>query len=212
MPSVDVIEAGPVKKGTMDLDDRFFGVAVKEVLIHEAVRVQLSNRRRGTASTRTRGEVRGGGKKPYRQKGTGNARAGSIRSPIWKGGGTIFGPRPRRYILGMTRKKARAALYSVLTSKVNDGALKVVEDLPVAEPKTRSLSGTVRALGLQGSVLILLDGPAEPLKRAAGNLPWATVQDLAEVNVLDILRHDHILTRRGDLERLQQSFRDRTDR
>jgi len=115
MPSVDVVNLSLEKRGTVNLDDRIFGVPVKPGLLHEAVLMQLANQRQGTASTKTRGEVRGGGKKPWKQKGTGRARAGSIRSPLWRGGGTVFGPLPRAYTQGFPRQKSRAALYGALT-------------------------------------------------------------------------------------------------
>jgi large subunit ribosomal protein L4 len=208
MLSVDVINLTNEKKSTVDLDDRFFGVTVRPSLLHEAVVMQLSNQRQGTASTKTRGEVRGGGKKPWRQKGTGRARAGSIRSPLWRGGGTVFGPRPRTYLQGLPKQKSRAALYGALTMKARDGFLKVVEDLSLTEPKTKALVAVLSGLQLKGKILILADHPSSELKRSAENLSWVTVQDLGHLNVYDVLRHDHLLMKRQDLETLQQRFID----
>jgi large subunit ribosomal protein L4 len=211
MPNVDVLSLSLERKGAVSLDDRFFGVPIKTGLLHEAVQMQLANRRQGTASTKTRGEVRGGGKKPWRQKGTGRARAGSIRSPLWRGGGTVFGPLPRSYQQGFPRRKSRAALYAALTAKVQDGTLKVLEDLSLPEPKTRALASMLKGLQLKGKVLILLEGHSTDFKRAAQNLPGVTVQDLGGLNVYDVLRHDHLLVRRQDLDTLQQRWVKQTD-
>jgi large subunit ribosomal protein L4 len=204
MPSVDVVNLSLEKKGTVNLDDRFFGVPIKPGLVHEAVVMQLANQRQGTASTKTRGEVSGGGKKPWRQKGTGRARAGSIRSPLWKGGGIVFGPLPRTYTQNFPRQKSRAALYIALTAKVQEGVLKVVEDLSLPEPKTSALASVLEGLHLEGKTLILMENPSTEFKRAAQNLSGVTVQDLENLNVYDVLRHDHLLVSRQDLEALQQ--------
>lgn len=203
---MDVINLSSEKKGTINLDDRFFGVTVQPSLLHEVVVMQLANQRQGTASTKTRGEVRGGGKKPWKQKGTGRARAGSIRSPLWRGGGIIFGPRPRSYIQHLPKQKSRAALYGALTMKVREGALKVVDDFALPEGKTKALVAVLKGLQLERKTLILADHPPLELKRAAENLPWVTVQDLGHLNVYDLLRHDHLLIKRQDLETLQQRF------
>ncbi len=203
---MDVINLSSEKKGTINLDDRFFGVTVQPSLLHEVVVMQLANQRQGTASTKTRGEVRGGGKKPWKQKGTGRARAGSIRSPLWRGGGITFGPRPRSYIQHLPKQKSRAALYGALTMKVREGALKVVDDFALPEGKTKALVAVLKGLQLERKTLILADHPPLELKRAAENLPWVTVQDLGHLNVYDLLRHDHVLIKRQDLETLQQRF------
>ncbi len=206
MLNLDVISLTSEKKGTVSLDDRFFGVTARPSLLHEAVVMQLANQRQGTASTKTRGEVRGGGKKPWRQKGTGRARAGSIRSPIWRGGGIVFGPRPRTYILHLPKQKTRAALYCALTMKVREGCLKVVEEFSLTETKTKALVAVFKGLQLEGKILILVDNPSSELKRSAENLPRVTVQDLGRLNVYDVLRHNHLLIKRQDLETLQQRF------
>jgi large subunit ribosomal protein L4 len=212
MPSVDVVNLSLEKKGTVNLDDRFFGVPVRPGLVHEAVLMQLANQRQGTASTKTRGEVSGGGKKPWRQKGTGRARAGSIRSPLWRGGGIVFGPLPRSYAQNFPRQKSRAALYIALTAKVQEGALKVVEDLLLPEPKTRALVSVLKGLHLEGKTLIAMEDPSTEFKRAARNLSGVTVQALRNINVYDVLWHDHLLVRRQDLEALQQQFTQQANR
>ncbi|HLB01826.1 MAG TPA: 50S ribosomal protein L4 [Nitrospiria bacterium] len=209
MPSVEVINLLNERKGTVNLDDRFFGVAARPGLLHEAVVMQLANRRQGTASSKTRGEVRGGGKKPWKQKGTGRARAGSIRSPLWRGGGVIFGPRPRTYAQRFPKQKARVALYGALTAKVQEGSLKVVDDFSLTEPKTRALMDMLKGLHLEGKTLILMDSPSMELERSARNVPFLTVRDLWHLNVYEVIRHKYLLMKRQDLEALQQKFIER---
>lgn len=209
MPSVEVINLLNERKGTVNLDDRFFGVAARPGLLHEAVVMQLANCRQGTASTKTRGEVRGGGKKPWKQKGTGRARAGSIRSPLWRGGGITFGPRPRTYAQRFPKQKARVALYGALTAKVQEGSLKVVDDFSLTEPKTRALMDMLKGLHLEGKTLILMDSPSIALERSARNVPFLTVRDLWHLNVYEVIRHKYLLMKRQDLEALQQKFIER---
>ena len=209
MPSVEVINLLNERKGTVNLDDRFFGVAARPGLLHEAVVMQLANCRQGTASTKTRGEVRGGGKKPWKQKGTGRARAGSIRSPLWRGGGITFGPRPRTYAQRFPKQKARIALYGALTAKVQEGSLKVVDDFSLTEPKTRALMDMLKGLHLEGKTLILMDSPSIALERSARNVPFLTVRDLWHLNVYEVIRHKYLLMKRQDLEALQQKFIER---
>lgn len=209
MPSVEVINLLQERKGTVNLDDRFFGVTVRPALLHEAVVMQLANCRQGTASTKTRGEVRGGGKKPWKQKGTGRARAGSIRSPLWRGGGITFGPRPRTYAQRFPKQKARFALYGALTAKLQEGALMVVDDFSLTEPKTRALMDMLKGLHLEGKTLILMDSPSIALERSARNVPFLTVRDLWHLNVYEVIRHKYLLMKRQDLEALQQKFIER---
>lgn len=204
MPSVDILSLANEKRGTLELDERLFGLKVNPGLAHEVVLMQRANQRQGTASTKTRGEVRGGGRKPWRQKGTGRARHGSIRSPIWRGGGTVFGPRPRDYAFQLPKKKVRAALLTALSAKIQDGALKVVEGFSLPEPKTKALVSVLEGLQLEGKTLILTDQPSSLLVQAARNLPYVTVQSLERLNVYDVLRHQNLLIQKQDLETLQQ--------
>ncbi len=204
MPSVDILSLANEKRGTLELDERLFGLEVKPGLAHEVVLMQRANQRQGTASTKTRGEVRGGGKKPWRQKGTGRARHGSIRSPIWRGGGTVFGPRPRDYTYHLPKKKVRVSLLTVLSAKLRDGALKVVEGFSLPEPKTKTLVSILKGLQLQTKTLILVGSPSPFLEQAARNLPHVTVQSLERLNVYDVLRHQNLLIQKQDLETLQQ--------
>ena len=149
MPKVSVYDMAGKKTGEMELNENVFGVEINEAVVHQAVVMQLASQRLGTAATKTRGMVRGGGRKPWRQKGTGRARSGSTRSPIWVGGGTVFGPLPRSYSFSMPRKQRRLAIKSALTAKVQDGELLVVEDITFAEPKTKNVaSGLILFLGI----------------------------------------------------------------
>jgi len=174
---------------------------VREHLLHAAVQGQLAGRRAGTAATKTRGLVSGGGKKPWRQKGTGRARAGSIRSPLWAGGGTIFGPRPRTYDHRLPRSARRSALRAALADRHASGALLVVDALRLAEPKTKRMIDCLRTLGLEGaSVLVVLGGRDETVERSARNLPGVKVLQAGGLNVYDVLAHAHLVITREALE------------
>src|SRR5262245_29682563 len=157
--------------GTLALDDRVFGIEPNRAVLHQAVVAQLANRRQGTADTRTRGEVRGGGKKPWRQKGTGRARQGSTRAPHWRGGGVVFGPHPRSYHQRLPRKMRRLALRSALSDKVANDGLVVVEDFTLSESRTKVMIAALEALGAtSGRTIIVLPAPDPNLRRASGNL------------------------------------------
>jgi large subunit ribosomal protein L4 len=207
MTEIDVKNLNNEKVGSLPLDEGMFGGPVKAGLVHEAVTMQLASRRQGTAATKTRGLVSGGGKKPWKQKGTGRARAGSTRSPIWKGGGTTFGPLPRSYAYAFPKKKGRAALFSVLSDKVRNGRLTVVEDLELSEPKTRLLARALLKLGLSGTVLIVSAQRNESIERASRNLPGVTLLDVRNVNPYDLLRHEHLLMARRDLTRMVETWK-----
>src|SRR5829696_6984016 len=171
MPSVDVKNAHGETVGTLDLDERVFGIEPNRAVLHQAVVTQLANQRRGTHDTKTRGEVRGGGKKPWRQKGTGRARQGSTRAPHWRSGGVVFGPHPRSYHKDLPRKMRRLALRSALSAKVQDGELLVIDSMSLAAPKTKEMQAVLAQLGAEGSALIVLAGLDPLAKRAASNLP-----------------------------------------
>ncbi len=173
---------------------------VREHLLYEAVRAQRASRRAGTAKTKTRGEVRGGGKKPWRQKGTGRARAGSIRSPLWTGGGTIFGPRPRDYTQRLPRSARRAALRSALAARHAEGRLVVVDGIRLEEPRTKRMLAWLAGLGIEGSVLVVLAAPDATVGLAARNLPQVKVLPAAALNVYDVLAHATLVMTRPALE------------
>jgi large subunit ribosomal protein L4 len=183
-----------------ELRDDIFGVAVNEALMHQALVRQLANARLGTHKTKTRSEVRGGGRKPWRQKGTGRARQGSIRSPQWRGGGTVFGPTPRSYRQKMPRKMRRQALRSALTVKASGAQVMVLDALDMSEPRTREVLGILENLGVDSSVLILLPQRDEVLLRSVRNLPKVRTLVAQYLNVRDLLKYDYILMPLASLE------------
>jgi large subunit ribosomal protein L4 len=176
---------------------------VREHLLYEAVRSQLASRRAGTVATKTKGLVSGGGKKPWRQKGTGRARAGSIRSPLWAGGGTIFGPQPRDYGYRLPRSGRRAALRSAIAARHAEGALTVVDRLALPEAKTKRMLECLHGLGLADrTVLVVLEERDETVMRAARNLPGVKVLLAGGLNVYDVLGHAQLVLTRAALERV----------
>lgn len=199
--TIAVLTQGREPSGEMELPAALFGGPVRRHLLHSVVKMQLANRRAGTASTKTRGMVRGGGKKPWKQKGTGRARAGSIRSPLWPGGATIFGPQPRDYSYRLPASARRAALRAALVLKLKEGALIVVDKIEV-EAKTKSVAKMLETLGLQ-SVLIITEGQNANLERAARNLPHAKVLRSEGANVYDILRYRNLLLTRDAVAALE---------
>jgi large subunit ribosomal protein L4 len=192
MALVDIYNVKKEKVGEVDLKEDIFGVEVKPYLLHEVVVWQRACRRKGTASTKTRGEVSGGGHKPWRQKGTGRARVGSNRSPVWRGGGTVFGPRPRSYAYALPKKVRRAALKMALSSKLANGQLVVLEDYPFAAPKTKEFVQVMKNFDLEKALFITVEGH-EALELSARNVPYVQVMPTAGLNVYDILRYDHLV-------------------
>lgn len=176
-----------------ELRDDIFAAPINEPLMHQALVRQLANARLGTHKTKTRGEIRGGGRKPWRQKGTGRARQGSIRSPQWRGGGTVFGPRPRSYEQKMPRKMRHQALRSVLSVKAAESQLMLLDTLEMDEPKTKEMLGILRNLGVDSSALILLPGRDEAILRSVHNLPKVRTLVAQYLNVRDLLKFDVIL-------------------
>lgn len=190
---------------TTTLNEAVFDAEVKSHLLHEVVTMQLANRRQGTASTKTRGEVRGGGAKPWRQKGTGRARAGSRRSPLWRGGGTIFGPKPRDYSYTVPKKVRRAALRSALSAKVREAGFTVMDQITLPQPKTREMVALLKRLDLaEKKVLIVLDDMTSEVVRAARNLPQVKVLPVIGINVYDLLYHDAVLCTKAVLEKIEE--------
>jgi large subunit ribosomal protein L4 len=176
-----------------ELRDDIFGAPINEALMHQALVRQLANARLGTHKTKTRGEVSGGGSKPWRQKGTGRARQGSIRAPHWRGGGTVFGPQPRSYRQQMPRKMRRQALRSVLSVKAGGSQVVLLDALEMAEPKTREIQSLLQNLGIYSSALILLPGRDEVVLRSVRNLPYVRTLVAQYLNVRDLLQFDYIL-------------------
>jgi large subunit ribosomal protein L4 len=185
------------------LDERIFGAKPRPHLLHQAVVMQLRNRRAGTAATKSKGFVRGGGKKPWRQKGTGRARSGSIRSPIWVGGGTIFGPQPRDYSFRMPRKARREALLSALSLKNQEQKIIVLDKLELDEAKTKLMASALAELKVQSALLVVSQADAK-IERAARNLPKIKVLRVEGLNVYDLLRYDHLILMEGALKLLEE--------
>jgi len=185
------------------LNDAIFGAKTRAHLLHQAVVMQLANRRAGSAATKTKGFVRGGGKKPWKQKGTGRARAGSIRSPIWVGGGTVFGPSPRDYSYRMPRTARREALLSALSVKHRDGKLIVVDKFSLEAAKTKIMVQALAELKVT-SALIVIGGADATIERSARNLPKVKVLRVEGVNVYDLLRYDHLILTEGALKLLEE--------
>jgi large subunit ribosomal protein L4 len=201
---LDVIDhqGTPVEK--IAVADSAFGAEVKTHLFHQVIRMQLANRRRGTASTKTRGEVSGGGRKPWRQKGTGRARQGSTRSPLWRGGGVALGPKPRDYAYELPKKVRRAALCSALSMKTHEGLLKVVDRIDLPAPKTKQMLGFLKAVGVEKSALVLLVDDNPNVQLAARNLPNVKVLRVEGANIYDLLTYDYLICGKDALLKLQE--------
>jgi large subunit ribosomal protein L4 len=207
--TVPVVSLGGSKVGDVDVPAAVLSGPLREPLLHEVVRSQLASRRAGTAATKTRGLVSGGGKKPWRQKGTGRARAGSSRSPLWAGGGTIFGPQPRSYAYRLPKTARRAALRAAVAARHSTGKLLVVDGLQLAEAKTKRMVECLHGLGLDGqSVLIVLAQANDAVQRAARNLPRVKVLLVGGLNVYDVLGHATLVMTREALDRLVDRLRD----
>jgi large subunit ribosomal protein L4 len=179
--------------GSVELDDGVFGIEPNRAVLHQAVVAHLANQRQGTADTRTRSEVSGGGKKPWRQKGTGRARQGSTRAPHWRGGGIVFGPHPRDYHQALPRKMRRLALRSALSDKVASGQLVVVDRVTVEDGRTKTLLAGLTALGLAGRVVMVLPQHDVAVRRAANNLQEVHVVIPGGLALLDLMRADHVV-------------------
>jgi large subunit ribosomal protein L4 len=192
--------------GTVELPAELFAAPVNAAVIHQAVTAQMAGRRLGTHDTKTRGEVAGGGRKPYRQKGTGRARQGSRRAPHFTGGGVVFGPHPRSYAQRLPRKMKRLALVGALTAKYGDDAVKVLDAFGLEEIRTQALAGVLAALGAGGRVLIVAPGRDERLDLSARNLPAVEVLLADSLNVVDVLRADVIVIEQPAIARLEEVY------
>ncbi|MBM4125142.1 MAG: 50S ribosomal protein L4 [Nitrospira sp.] len=206
MPTVDMVDSQKRKVGSIELRDAVFGAEPNEPLVHAVVVMQQACERQGTASTLRRGEVSGSGKKPWKQKHTGRARAGSIRSPVWRHGGTVFGPKPRSYAYGMPKKKYREALRSALSDKLAQGGITVVSDLPMPEPKTKLLAKALTQLGLSAKTLIVAGEDRVDLERAARNLAGVKLVKPENLNVYDVLKYESVLIPERELTRVHECW------
>ncbi len=204
MAAIKVLNMNGSEVGTIELNDNVFGVDYNEPLIHQAVVTRLANERQGTKSTLTRTEVRGGGIKPWRQKGTGRARQGSIRAPQWIKGGVVFAPKSRDFSKKMNVKAKRAALLSALSKKVADGEFIVVDELTVSAPKTKEMAAFAKALGLNKSALVVMDNDDINVIRAAANLPKLATMPLAQLSTYEVVVSEKVVMTKAAVEKFQE--------
>ena len=202
MTTFAVYDIGNQKVSDIELDGRIFEAKISPTLIHEAIQRDLASKRKGTAATKNRALVRGGGAKPWRQKGTGRARAGSRRSPLWRGGGTIFGPMPRSYSFSLPKKVKRAALRAALSLKHQEGKLILLNDFPLAGFKTRQVLEILRRFQVEDA-LIVTDERHPYLERSARNIPGIEVLRCDGLNIYDILSHEHLILLRPTVEKIE---------
>ncbi|MEW9676488.1 50S ribosomal protein L4 [Lentibacillus sp. L22] len=201
MPKVALFKQDGSQAGDMELTDSVFGIEPNTHVLHEAVVMQQASLRQGTHDVKNRSEVRGGGRKPWRQKGTGRARQGSIRAPQWVGGGTVFGPTPRSYSYKLPKKVRRLALKSALSSKVNEENLVVLDGITIDAPKTKEIVNMLQALNVDNKALIVTAEKDETVIRSANNLQTVKVLTVEEVNVVDLLTHDKLILTKDAAEK-----------
>jgi len=206
MPQTTLYDRTGASVGTVDLSESLFAAPVNAAVLHQVVTAQLAGRRTGTHDTKTRGEVAGGGRKPYRQKGTGRARQGSRRAPHFAGGGVVFGPHPRSYEQRLPRKMKRLALRGALTAKFGDDAIKIIDGFGLEAIKTRELVAVLAAVQANGRVLVVAPGRDERLDLSARNLPTVDVILADSLNVVDLLRADTVLIEQPALARMEEVY------
>ncbi len=205
MANVALYNMEGTEVGTIELSDSIFGVEVKENLVHQAVVLYLANRRQGTQKAKTRSEVSGGGRKPWRQKGTGHARQGSTRSPQWTGGGVVFAPVPRDYSFKMNKKEKRSALKSALTSKVQDNKFMVLDELKFDEIKTKKMVAVLDALKV-GKALLVITDDSENVVKSARNIENVQLASPSTINVYDILKYDTVIATKSSVAAIEEVY------
>ena len=206
MPTVAVYDMANKQVGDIELNDNIFGVEVNGPLLHQAVVMQLASQRLGTHATKTRAMVRGGGRKPWRQKDTGHARSGSNTSPVWVGGGVVFGPHPRSYSFSMPRKQRRLAIKCALSDKVQSGDFLVLENLNFDIPKTKDVVKMLDAFKVEKKALIITADEAENVERSSRNIPGVKAISAMGLNVFDILHHDKLFVTKDAVNRIEEVF------
>ncbi len=206
MANVKVYNMKGAEVGSLELSDEIFGAEYNEPLIHQAVVTYLANQRQGTKSTLTRTEVRGGGVKPWRQKGTGRARQGSTRAPQWTKGGVVFAPKSRDFSKKMNKEAKRGALLSALSKKVADGELFVVDELTVSEPKTREMEAFRKALKLDKRTVVVMDEPNTDVILAARNLPTLKTISVSEINTYEIVANAAVVLTKGSVKKIEEVY------
>ena len=205
MANVSVYNMEGKEVGKMDLNDAVFGVEINEHLVHMAVVSQLANKRQGTQKAKTRAEVSGGGKKPWRQKDTGHARQGSTRAPQWKGGGVVFAPTPRDYTIRLNKKEKRAALKSALTSRVQENKFIVVDELKMDEIKTKTFQGVLNNLNVSKALVVVGEG-SENVVLSARNIPTVKTAFVNTINVYDILKYNTVVASKAAVESIEEVY------
>jgi large subunit ribosomal protein L4 len=206
MPSAPLFNAAGQPAGEAALEEAIFGVKISEALVHQAVVRELANRRQGTHDTKNRSEVRGGGKKPYRQKGTGRARQGSTRAPHWRHGGVVHGPTPRSYEQAMPKKMRRAAIKSALTAKAQDQAVRVLEAVNLSEISTKAMARLLNTLGVSGKTMLILSTRDENTILSARNIPDLSLRFLPGLSTYEVVRAKNLLFTREAIEQLQKDL------
>ena len=205
MANVSVLNMEGKEVGSMELNDAVFGVEINEHLVHQAVVLQLANNRQGTQKAKTRSEVSGGGRKPWRQKGTGHARQGSTRAPQWTGGGVVFAPVPRDYSFKMNKKEKRAALKSVLTSKVQENKFIVLDELKLAEVKTKEMKKVLDNLKINNALVIIGDD-SENVALSARNIAGVQTASVNTINVFDMLKYNTIIATKTSVASIEEVY------
>jgi large subunit ribosomal protein L4 len=206
MPSTTLFSKAGKELGSVDLPETLFAAPINEAVMHQAATAQMAGRRTGTHDTKTRGEVRGGGAKPYRQKGTGRARQGSRSAPHYAGGGVVFGPHPRSYEQRLPKRMKRLALHGALTAKYGDGAIRVVDELGLDAPKTRDLLGYLDNLKASGRILVVATGTDANLEISARNLPRVSIIRADSLNIVDVLNADTLLITQPSLDKMAEVY------
>jgi len=204
MPKVALYNASGAQVGDIELNDAVFGIEPNDSVVHEAVVLQMASWRRGTHCTKSRGEVRGGGRKPWRQKGTGRARAGTSRSPLWRGGAIIFGPKPREYGYSIPRKKRRLALKSVLSSKVAENELIIVDELAFQAPKTKEMVKVLDALKVEGKAVVVTADLDENVHKSARNIEGVNPMAANGINVYDLLNAKKVVMTKDAVAKIEE--------
>ena len=207
MPSIKVYSQTGAEVSTMELDESVFGAEYRQALIHQVVVAQLNNKRQGTKSTLTRTEVRGGGIKPWRQKGTGRARQGSIRSPQWTGGGVVFAPKPRDCSQKINKTAKRVALVSALSAKLSDGNMIVVDKIQLENAKTKEMAAVMKALGVEKRALLVVTDEDAAVVRAARNIPDVTTIASELINVYDVVANEKFIATQAAVKKIEEAYK-----
>ncbi len=207
MPSIKVLNQNGAEVSALELDESVFGAEYREALIHQVVVAQLNNKRQGTKSTLTRTEVRGGGIKPWRQKGTGRARQGSIRSPQWTGGGVVFAPKPRDFSQKVNKVAKRNALVSALSAKLADGNMIVVDKITLENAKTKEMVAVMNALGVDKRALLVVTGEDAAVVRAAKNIPTVTTMASELINVYDLVANEKLVVTEAAVKIIEEAYK-----